>query len=120
MSELPGTLSQNSTNSSKRLGAQQLNSIRLDSKRVDSKLLETMAKEITHRQIEVLELIQSGYRNKQIADILCISESTVKSHVKALFQALYASNRFECVRIAQQSGLLQSQPRQLMLQNNRG
>jgi len=83
------------------------------------RLQNAIAKGITSRQLEVLELIQSGYRNKQIADILCISESTVKSHVKALFQALYAENRFECVRFAEQSGLLESTPRQVMAQNNR-
>lgn len=84
----------------------------------DPKLTQAIAKGITPRQVEVLELIQSGFSNKKIADILCISETTVKSHVKALFQAMQSKNRFECVRFAEQLGLLDTTPRQIITQNN--
>jgi len=61
---------------------------------------------ISKRQMEVLSLMQNGYSNKMIAEILCISEATVKSHVKVLFQSLHASNRLECVKLAEAAGLL--------------
>lgn len=56
---------------------------------------------ITKRQYEVLQLMAKGYSNKQIATSLYLTEHTVKSHISALFTALNASNRTECVQNAQ-------------------
>lgn len=70
-------------------------------------LLETQnndalkASGITKRQHEVLQLMAKGYSNKQIATSLFLTEHTVKSHISALFTALHASNRTECVQNAQ-------------------
>ena len=55
---------------------------------------------ITKRQQDVLQLIAKGYSNKQIASSLFLTEHTVKSHIGALFTALNASNRTECVQNA--------------------
>lgn len=65
---------------------------------------------ITPRQLEVLNLIELGIRNKDISERLGVAESTVKSHTKALFQALNVDNRTACVRTAQRLGLLPEQP----------
>lgn len=65
---------------------------------------------ITPRQLDVLNLIEQGCRNKDICERLGIAESTVKSHTKALFQALNVDNRTACVRAAQQLGLLPQHP----------
>lgn len=64
--------------------------------------------EITHRQFQVLRLLALGYSNRKIADTLFITEHTVKAHVNALFRVLAVSNRTECVRIAEDRGLLSS------------
>jgi len=61
---------------------------------------------IRPRQLEVLALIKQGHGNKQIAQILDISESTVKSHIKILFVALGAQNRTACVQKGIEKGLL--------------
>lgn len=58
------------------------------------------------RQLEVLQLIASGATNRGIADQLGISENTVKSHLKAIFEALGESTRTACVRSAQNLGLI--------------
>lgn len=58
------------------------------------------------RQLEVLQLIASGETNRGIADRLGISENTVKSHLKAIFEALGENNRTACVRSAQNLGLI--------------
>jgi len=50
--------------------------------------------------------LQAGFDNKAIADSFGISETTVKTHVSALFKALGARNRTMCVRTAHQLGLL--------------
>ena len=62
--------------------------------------------QITPRQLDVLRLMQQGYGNQEIANILFLSEHTIKSHVKALLRALDAANRVECVRCAERAGLL--------------
>lgn len=61
---------------------------------------------LTPRQYDVLRLLQAGFDNKAIADSFGISETTVKTHVSALFKALGARNRTMCVRTAHQLGLL--------------
>ena len=61
---------------------------------------------ITKRQFEVLELMAKGYSNKQIASSLFLTEHTVKAHISALFAALNAGNRTECVKKAQDRGFL--------------
>jgi len=52
----------------------------------------------------VLELLARGHRNKEIADLLFISERTFKFHVGIIFQKLGVSNRAEAVSKALQSG----------------
>ena len=54
-----------------------------------------MARRLTHRQLEVLELIAKGLTNTEIGRVLGISLGTVKSHVSAVIETLGASNRTE-------------------------
>lgn len=61
---------------------------------------------ISHKQFEVLVLLSKGHSNEQIALLMNRTEHTVKSHIAALFQILGASNRMECVKIAQKRGLI--------------
>jgi DNA-binding NarL/FixJ family response regulator len=61
---------------------------------------------VTRRQYEVLKLMAQGYSNRMIADTLCLTEHTIKSHVSALFQAMNTKNRTECVLEASQKGLI--------------
>jgi DNA-binding NarL/FixJ family response regulator len=55
---------------------------------------------LTHRQYEVLQLIQRGYNNRRIARQLAIAEGTVKQHVHAVLGALGVSSRTEAVAAA--------------------
>jgi DNA-binding NarL/FixJ family response regulator len=52
---------------------------------------------LTERQGEVLALMTRGISNKAICRLLDLSESTVKSHVAAIFKALKVTNRTEAV-----------------------
>jgi DNA-binding NarL/FixJ family response regulator len=63
--------------------------------------------ELTTRELQVLRLIRDGYRNKQIADELSISETTVNFHIKNLVDKLQANDRTHAVTIALRRGLLQ-------------
>jgi DNA-binding NarL/FixJ family response regulator len=69
---------------------------------------ENLGKEdLSRREIEVLELIREGNRNKQIADRLCIAETTVNFHIKNIVDKLQANDRTHAVTIALRRGLLQ-------------
>jgi DNA-binding NarL/FixJ family response regulator len=62
--------------------------------------------QLTTRELEVLRLIRDGHRNKQIADVLCIAETTVNFHVKNLVDKLNANDRTHAVTLAVRRGLL--------------
>jgi DNA-binding NarL/FixJ family response regulator len=62
--------------------------------------------ELTRREIQVLELIRDGNRNKQIADQLSISETTVNFHIRNIVEKLSARDRTHAVVIALRRGLL--------------
>jgi DNA-binding NarL/FixJ family response regulator len=69
---------------------------------------EHLGKEdLSSREIEVLELIREGNRNKQIADRLRIAETTVNFHIKNIVDKLQANDRTHAVTIAVRRGLLQ-------------
>lgn len=52
---------------------------------------------INPREMEILQLMADGYTNKQMAESLFISESTVKKHVNAVYRKLGVSNRMGLV-----------------------
>ena len=61
---------------------------------------------LTHRELEVLELLAEGLPNKGIAERLRISDQTVKFHIASIMGKLGAPNRVETVRRAVRRGLL--------------
>jgi len=62
---------------------------------------------LTSREVEVLQQIAGGNRNRDIAERLFISEETVKVHVKHVMEKLGASDRTEAVAIAIRRGIIQ-------------
>jgi DNA-binding NarL/FixJ family response regulator len=62
--------------------------------------------DLTTRELEVLQLIRDGFKNKQIAERLSISENTVDFHVKNIREKLRANDRTHAVTIAARRGLL--------------
>jgi len=75
---------------------------------VASHLAEHLSDEaLTTREIEVLRLIATGNRNRDIAERLFISEETVKVHVKHIMEKLGALDRTQAVAIAVRRGIIQ-------------
>ena len=68
--------------------------------------------ELTSREIDVLRLIATGNANKQIADKLCIAETTVKNHISSILSKLGANDRSHAVTIALQRGIIELEARQ--------
>ena len=61
---------------------------------------------ITPRELEILALIANGLSNREIAEKLFVSESTVKTHSSRLFDKLSAKRRTQAVQIAKEFGLI--------------
>ena len=58
------------------------------------------------RELEVLRLLASDLSVPEIAARLIVAPSTVRSHIKQLYQILNAHSRFEAVQRARQLGLI--------------
>jgi len=61
---------------------------------------EADAAHLTPRQQDVLQLLVNGKTNKEIANALGTSESTVRVHLNAIFRALGVENRTEACSVA--------------------
>jgi len=62
--------------------------------------------ELTPREREVLRRLALGLSNREIADALCISEETVKTHVSSLLGKLQVENRAQAIVQALKRGLV--------------
>lgn len=54
---------------------------------------------LTERELEVIEWIKAGKTNHEIAAILSITQNTVKSHLKRVYQKLNVSKRAQAVAL---------------------
>jgi DNA-binding NarL/FixJ family response regulator len=61
---------------------------------------------LTPREIQVLELLSQGNRNKTIASMLGISEETVQVHIKNIFGKLKVNERTAAVNVALRRGIV--------------
>jgi DNA-binding CsgD family transcriptional regulator len=57
------------------------------------------------RELEVLQLLAAGQRNRAIAAELNVSENTVKFHIRNLFRKLDVRSRTEAIALAHSAGL---------------
>jgi len=75
---------------------------------VATRLAEHVTDEaLTPREVDVLKHVAGGNRNRDIADLLTISEETVKVHIKRIMEKLGAQDRTEAVTIAVRRGIIQ-------------
>jgi DNA-binding NarL/FixJ family response regulator len=61
---------------------------------------------LTAREVEVLREIAGGNRNRDIGDLLHISEETVKVHIKHIMDKLGAKDRTQAIAIAVRRGII--------------
>ncbi|HSS76821.1 MAG TPA: response regulator transcription factor, partial [Thermoanaerobaculia bacterium] len=75
---------------------------------VAAHLAEHLGEEaLTTRELEVLQQVAGGQRNRDIAGRLFITEETVKVHVKHIMEKLGAKDRTEAAAIALRRGIIQ-------------
>ena len=74
---------------------------------IATKLAESMMRpELSERERQVLLNLANGRSNKEISKILCISENTVKAHVRSILTKLGALGRTEAIAKAMKRGLI--------------
>lgn len=74
---------------------------------IAQRLVENMNGDaISGREVQVLELVADGRRNKEIAAELSIAEDTVKMHVRNIFSKLNVTDRTEAVTVALRRGII--------------
>jgi len=61
---------------------------------------------LTPREIQVMELVAEGRRNKEIASTLAISEETVQVHLRNIFAKLKVSERTAALNVAIRRGIV--------------
>jgi len=61
---------------------------------------------LTPRETEILHYMAEGYLNKQIADVLSVTEQTIKNHITSILRKLNANARTQAVVIAIKKGLV--------------
>jgi two-component system, NarL family, response regulator len=75
---------------------------------VAARLADRVARsELSMREVEVLRLLVSGRRNREIGQMLDITEGTVKLHVSSILGKLGVADRTEAVSVALQRGIVQ-------------
>jgi len=62
--------------------------------------------DLSEREMEVLQMLLKGFSNKEIGTVLCISEDTVKAHLKTLFVKLAVKDRTEAAISAIRHGIV--------------
>jgi DNA-binding NarL/FixJ family response regulator len=62
--------------------------------------------QLTTREVEVLELIAQGMRNREVGKVLGITEETIKVHVRNIMDKLDAQDRTEAVTKALRRGII--------------
>jgi len=65
------------------------------------------SKNLTKREIEGLKLAAQGFKNKEIAEVLCLSQRTVRYHLERIYQKLNVHNKAEAIMKAVHQGLIQ-------------
>ncbi|MFC4635241.1 response regulator transcription factor [Dokdonia ponticola] len=73
-------------------------------KEIDQKQLEAIG--LSKREYEVLLEMASGYSNKEIAEHLFVSESTIKTHVSNVLLKLDAKRRTQAIQKAKELHIL--------------
>jgi len=66
----------------------------------------TLIDSLSERELEILQLVEAGKTNQEIADLLCIALSTVKSHTNNIFSKLGVKNRTQALAKARALSLL--------------
>lgn len=61
---------------------------------------------LSQREIEVLLLLAEGLKREEVAERLCLSHGTVRTHIQNIFQKLEVSGKVAAIKTAQLNGII--------------
>ncbi|MCB9113189.1 MAG: hypothetical protein H6634_18240 [Anaerolineales bacterium] len=75
---------------------------------IDPTTMDKLSKSasVSNREQEILNLLSQGYSNREIAQKLLVSESTVKTHLANIYTKLKVNNRMQAVALAKQTKII--------------
>ena len=87
--------------------SKQLNRIRIEQEKVlEPVRTNDVSDALSFRELEVLELVGQGLRNKEISELLFVQTGTVKQHLKNIFTKLEVNNRVMAANRAEELNLI--------------
>ncbi|WP_245955063.1 LuxR C-terminal-related transcriptional regulator [Fontibacillus phaseoli] len=78
---------------------------------LEGELKDILIEPLSQREIEVLQLIDQGLSNREIADKLFLALDTVKGHNRRIFEKLHVQRRTEAIARARDLNLLKRTPK---------
>jgi DNA-binding NarL/FixJ family response regulator len=69
--------------------------------------VELAAPKLTRRELEILKLVSEGRSNRQVAELLWVTDQTVKFHLANVYRKLGVRSRFDAARWAFEHGVLE-------------
>ena len=70
----------------------------------DNTLMPTLVEPLSNRELEVLRLIAAGFSNRETAETLVITVSTVKNHLRTIYSKLNVRRRTQAIAKANELG----------------
>jgi DNA-binding NarL/FixJ family response regulator len=74
---------------------------------VEAPVVELAPPKLTRRELEILTLVSEGRSNRQVAELLWVTDQTVKFHLANVYRKLGVRSRFDAARWAFEHGLLE-------------
>jgi DNA-binding CsgD family transcriptional regulator len=68
--------------------------------------VELVEPKLTRRELEILKLVSEGRSNRQVAELLWVTDQTVKFHLANVYRKLGVRSRFDAARWALEHGIL--------------
>lgn len=62
--------------------------------------------QLTRRELEILRLVSEGRSNRQVGQVLWVTDQTVKFHLANIYRKLGVGSRYDAARWAQEHGVL--------------
>lgn len=88
------------------MAARLLDEFRKVAERAPAESVSIAVDDLSEREVEVLRLVAQGLPNREIADVLSLSEHTVKSHLANILAKLHLRSRAHAAAYAVQAGLV--------------
>ena len=79
---------------------------RPNEKRPVTATVELLEPKLTRRELEILKLVSEGRSNRQVAELLWVTDQTVKFHLANVYRKLGVRSRFDAARWALEHGVL--------------